>query len=185
MPALPLSPEQLEDATRLKAVYTAKKRQLHLTQESLASACGWESQGTVSQYLNGKIPLNLEAALKFAAALHVQVGDFSPRIAAALPPGLSPAPEGRGPKHPNGPAQVEPSNVSAGAALSPALSDLLESARPLSEADVKLLAQMARRIGGAGIGDKTRRLINSGGQDAGLEGLFTTQDMKQKNKTPT
>lgn len=84
MPALPLSPEQLADAARLKAIYMAKKRELGLTQESLASACGWESQGSVSQYLNGKIPLNVEAAVKFAKALRVSVSDFSPRLAADL-----------------------------------------------------------------------------------------------------
>ncbi len=84
MPALPLSPEQLADAARLKAVYMEKKRELGLTQESLASACGWESQGSVSQYLNGKIPLNVEAAVKFAKALRVSVSDFSPRLAANL-----------------------------------------------------------------------------------------------------
>lgn len=81
-------------------------------------------------------------------------------------------------------ALPEPSNVSAaGPALSPALADLLASARPLPDADVKLLAQMARRIGRADIGDKTRRLIESGGQDAGLEGLLSTQDIKQKSKS--
>lgn len=84
MPALPLSPEQLKDAARLKAIYTSKKRELGITQESLASSCGWESQGTVSQYLNGKIPLNIEAAVKFARALRVSVADFSPRLAAGL-----------------------------------------------------------------------------------------------------
>lgn len=84
MPALPLSPEQLADAARLKAIYTAKKRELGLTQESLASACGWESQGTVSQYFNGKIPLNVEAAVKFAKELYCSVADFSPRLAAEL-----------------------------------------------------------------------------------------------------
>lgn len=81
MPALPLSPEQRADAARLKAIYIAKKRELHLTQESLAAACGWESQGTVSQYLNGRIPLNVDAAVKFARHLGVSVSDFSESIA--------------------------------------------------------------------------------------------------------
>lgn len=84
MPALPLSPEQRADAARLKAIYMAKKRDLHMTQESLAAACGWESQGTVSQYLNGKIPLNLDAALKFARHLRISVSDFSESLAASL-----------------------------------------------------------------------------------------------------
>jgi SOS-response transcriptional repressor LexA len=80
MPALPLSPTQLEDARRLKAIYESKKAELGLTQESLAAACGWESQGSVSQYLNGKIPLNIDAAVKFARELRVSVADFSPEL---------------------------------------------------------------------------------------------------------
>ncbi|MFP1463138.1 helix-turn-helix domain-containing protein [Escherichia coli] len=37
---------------------------------------GFESQGTVSQYLNGKIPVNTDAALKFAALLKVKPEDI-------------------------------------------------------------------------------------------------------------
>ncbi|WP_415034481.1 LexA family transcriptional regulator [Azonexus sp.] len=80
MPAQPLTDEQKEDAARLKAIYFSKRKDLGLTQESLAAACGWESQGTVSQYLNGKIPLNIDAAIKFAHHLKVRVDDFSPQI---------------------------------------------------------------------------------------------------------
>lgn len=84
MPAQPLSADQKADAARLKAIYESKKRELRLTQDSLATACGWESQGTVSQYLNGKIPLNLASALKFSEKLECAVSDFSPRLAKAL-----------------------------------------------------------------------------------------------------
>lgn len=84
MPAQPLSADQKADAARLKAIYESKKRELRLTQDTLASACGWESQGTVSQYLNGKIPLNLDAALKFAEKLQCSVSEFSPRLAETL-----------------------------------------------------------------------------------------------------
>ena len=84
MPALPLTSEQKADAARLKGIYVTKKNALGWTQESLAQACGWESQGTVSQYLNGKIPLNLDAALKFAHHLQCLVSDFSPKLADTL-----------------------------------------------------------------------------------------------------
>lgn len=40
------------------------------------------TQGIIWQYLNAKIPLNLQAAVKFAEGLRVQVKDFSPRLAA-------------------------------------------------------------------------------------------------------
>lgn len=96
--------------------------------------------------------------------------------------------EGRGPMRPGAappPALPEPSNVSADLALSPALADLLASARPLPDADVRLLTQMARRIARADFADKTRRLIESGGQDAGLEGLLSTQDMKPNKQSAT
>lgn len=85
MPAQPLTNEQKADAARLKAIYQSKKAKLGLTQISLAAECGWESQGTVSQYLNGKIPLNLEAALKFSKHLQSEVSEFSPSLANALP----------------------------------------------------------------------------------------------------
>lgn len=77
MPAQPLTPEQKADAARLKAIYEAKKGELQLTQASLAALCGWESQGSVSQYLNGKIPLNLDAAAKLARNLECSIADFS------------------------------------------------------------------------------------------------------------
>lgn len=84
MPAQPLSADQKEDAARLKAIYNLKKSALGLTQDSLAEACGWESQGTVSQYLNGRIPLNLRAALKFSEHLKCSVFEFSPRLGELL-----------------------------------------------------------------------------------------------------
>ncbi|MFT3758459.1 LexA family transcriptional regulator [Thauera sp.] len=84
MPAQPLSPEQQADAARLKQIFEAKKKGLGLTQESLAARCGWESQGSVSQYLNGKIPLNPTAALKFSQHLHEPVEAFSPDLAFAI-----------------------------------------------------------------------------------------------------
>jgi len=98
----------------------------------------------------------------------------------SLPPGWLDLPPDAPP-----PPLPEPSNVSADLALSPALADLLASARPLPDADVRLLTQMARRIARADFADKTRRLIESGGQDAGLEGLLSTQDMKPNKQSAT
>ena len=54
-----------------KSRMECKKKELKLTQELAAELLGFESQGTVSQYLNGKIPVNTDAALKFAALLKV------------------------------------------------------------------------------------------------------------------
>ena len=84
MPAQPLTAAQKEDAARLKAIYEGKKAELHLTQITLAALCGWESQGSVSQYLNGKIPLNVDAAAKLARGLKCSIDDFSPALAQEL-----------------------------------------------------------------------------------------------------
>lgn len=84
MPAQPLSENQKQDASRLRDIYMDRKRDLGLNQYVLAERCGWNSQGTVSQYLNGKIPLNLEAALCFARELRCSVGDFSPQLGQKL-----------------------------------------------------------------------------------------------------
>ncbi|WP_066632317.1 helix-turn-helix domain-containing protein [Bordetella sp. H567] len=75
-----LSREQIEDAARLKAIFNAKKQPLRLTQESLAARLGFSNQSGVSHYLNAKAALNINAAVLFAEALQVSVGDFSPRL---------------------------------------------------------------------------------------------------------
>lgn len=75
MPAKPLTPEQKADAQRLMAIF---KKQKGLTQAVLADELGFSNQSAVSQYLNGKIPLNVEASIKFADRLGCQVSDFSP-----------------------------------------------------------------------------------------------------------
>jgi predicted transcriptional regulator len=85
MPAKPLTDEQLEDAARLRRAFDdAKARDASLTQEVLAFECGWKTQGAVSQYLKGKIPLNFEAAYKFSVALKVWIEDISPSLAQRL-----------------------------------------------------------------------------------------------------
>ncbi|MEM7281326.1 MAG: helix-turn-helix transcriptional regulator, partial [Pseudomonadota bacterium] len=48
---------------------------MKLTQEIAADKLGYNSQGTVSDYINGHIPLNLPAALGFARLLEVHVSE--------------------------------------------------------------------------------------------------------------
>jgi transcriptional regulator with XRE-family HTH domain len=64
----------------LKAIFNAKKKELGLTQESLAERLGFSNQSGVSHYLNAKAALNLNAAMMFATELHVRVGEFSPSL---------------------------------------------------------------------------------------------------------
>lgn len=88
MPALPLTPEQLEDAARLKTLFAAwqkKQREAGLpsSQEALSDQLGF-NQSALSQYLNGRIPLNIDAATKFANLIGANVADFSHALAGQL-----------------------------------------------------------------------------------------------------
>jgi transcriptional regulator with XRE-family HTH domain len=81
MAAKPLNKSQLEDAKRLRAVFELRKNEdPSLSQERLAHACGWKTQGSVNQYMHGKIPLNLNAVQKFAEVLQVSIEDISPDL---------------------------------------------------------------------------------------------------------
>lgn len=85
MPAKPLTDEQLQDAIRLKSLFLRRKEaDPSLTQEKLAFQCGWKTQGTITQYFNGRIPLNLGALYKFAEALDARLDEISPSLAAAV-----------------------------------------------------------------------------------------------------
>ena len=85
MPASPLTVRQLGDARRLKDLFEAwkadrRKQKLPWSQEWCAEHLDF-GQSALSQYLNGKIPLNPEAASKFARLLEVDVSAFSESIA--------------------------------------------------------------------------------------------------------
>ncbi|WP_241047398.1 LexA family transcriptional regulator [Achromobacter xylosoxidans] len=54
------------------------------SQEVLAGMLGFSSQSSVSQYLNGKIPLNVHALVKFADLFGCDVSDISPDLARDL-----------------------------------------------------------------------------------------------------
>lgn len=58
-------------AVNLAEIYERKKKGLELNQEKLAFEVDM-TQGAVSQYLKGKVPLRIVAALKFAKALKVK-----------------------------------------------------------------------------------------------------------------
>lgn len=74
-----------DEAARLKAIYQERKRSdASLNQERIADLCGWAGQSVVSQYMNGKIGLNLSALLKFAGVLSFDPREVSPRLAEAI-----------------------------------------------------------------------------------------------------
>ncbi|MBE8595280.1 LexA family protein [Xenorhabdus sp. BG5] len=74
-----LTAEQLADAARLKALFESKKKQLGISQETLAEEIG-KTQSAISHYLNGINALNLEMAIYFAQKLEVKIADFSPSL---------------------------------------------------------------------------------------------------------
>lgn len=88
----PLNEDQLADAERLKKAYQRKVAeskangdQPALNQTEVGAKCGWNSpQSTVSQYLNGKVALNLEALLKLADVLDFEPGVVSPTLAGGI-----------------------------------------------------------------------------------------------------
>lgn len=84
MPAKPLNTEQKADALRLKAAFERYQKRLaeegkpH-SQDEIAEHLPFK-QSAMSQYLNGKIPLNAEALLAFCALMGDQPRAISPSI---------------------------------------------------------------------------------------------------------
>lgn len=75
-----LEADEAEATQRLRDIWNEKKVTLRLTQEKAAEALGFSTQATVSHYLNGNIPLNTDATLKFAALLGVKPEDIRPDL---------------------------------------------------------------------------------------------------------
>ena len=71
----PLTNEKRLLAANLKRVWLSKKSALGLTQEKVALAWGW-TQGNITQYLNGHIPLNTDTVNKFANLLGVDPSEI-------------------------------------------------------------------------------------------------------------
>jgi len=73
---------ELKETERLREIWDRKSAALGLTQADASKRFGFANQSAVSQYLNGRIPLNIETALKFAHYLEVPVSAISDRAAA-------------------------------------------------------------------------------------------------------
>lgn len=73
-------------AARLKSIYNSKKKALDLTEETLGARWPYKedgdsdrvgvTQGTINQYLNGRMALNFRAVLFFANELQIQPQDI-------------------------------------------------------------------------------------------------------------
>lgn len=67
--------QDIAAAARLKAEWNARARDLGLTQDKMADELGI-TQGAISQYLNGKIPMNFRTLAVFCQALGIQDTDI-------------------------------------------------------------------------------------------------------------
>ena len=76
-----LTPEEKRIADALKTIWKAKQKERKFSQLNAAGEMDFSSQSTISQYINGKIPLNTDAKIKFAKFLGVSVIDFDPDFA--------------------------------------------------------------------------------------------------------
>jgi len=81
-----LTDEQKADARRLRAIWDARWAGV-ISQEEAAHRCGWKTQGAFNQYLNGVVPLNLEALIKICRVLEIEsLAEVSPTLAKELSP---------------------------------------------------------------------------------------------------
>jgi transcriptional regulator with XRE-family HTH domain len=76
-----LTQDELEDAARLRKLYDRKAGEMGTSQAQIAEEFGFANPSAVSQYLCGRIPLNLNAATKFANFFNVPLKTISPRHA--------------------------------------------------------------------------------------------------------
>lgn len=75
-----LTNDEIEDAKRLRKLWSEKKEELHLSQVKAARELGYSSQSAVSQYINGKVPINFQTAAKFAKLLKTDIQHIAPRF---------------------------------------------------------------------------------------------------------
>lgn len=73
---VPFSGPNARDSARLKKIWLQKKIELKLTQVTVAKTLGIK-QSTLSQYLNGVIPLNTNMVLNLSEILKVEPGAIS------------------------------------------------------------------------------------------------------------
>jgi predicted transcriptional regulator len=80
----PITAKEQDMTDRLYSVWLKKKAPLGLSQERAADMFGC-TQANISQYLNGKIPLNTDAIFKFAKILQVAPEEINPNIGEIVP----------------------------------------------------------------------------------------------------
>ncbi len=79
-----LTASEQDSADRLRQIWERKRLMLGLTQEKVAHACGWTTQGAFGHYLQGKNPLNMEAVFRLARVLEVDPREIMPGLQAII-----------------------------------------------------------------------------------------------------
>jgi len=77
--AAKMTPADEAAGSALRALWDARASRLGLTQETAGAALGM-NQSATSQYLNSKIPIGLEACIKWAALLQCDPGEIRPEF---------------------------------------------------------------------------------------------------------
>ncbi len=85
-----LTNEEKKECAILKKIWddrkdTLRKKGEKFTQELALVDLGFETQGAISQYLNGGIALNVDAILKFATLLECHPEEIRPSITKLIP----------------------------------------------------------------------------------------------------
>jgi transcriptional regulator with XRE-family HTH domain len=78
-----LTPEELLWAKNLNTLWQQRPAQPNgkkISQAKAAELAGWAGQSTVSQYINGEIPINTNAILKFCALIPCEPKDIDPNF---------------------------------------------------------------------------------------------------------
>lgn len=75
-----LTEPERDCAARLRRIWERKRLALGLTQEKVAYACGWSTQGAFGHYLQGKNPLNIDAVFRLARVLEVDPREIMPGL---------------------------------------------------------------------------------------------------------
>ena len=86
MPNNNLTTDQIMAAEQLRFIWNAKKKVLQLTQEKLAQLCGWSAQSSFNDYLQARVPLNIEAILRISKVLQIHPTEIMPALVDLLPP---------------------------------------------------------------------------------------------------
>jgi hypothetical protein len=73
-----LTTEEQQWTNRLRSIWDAQKAARGFNQEDAKLEMGFKSQGAVSHYLSGFIPLNTDAKIKFAKFLRCKITDIDP-----------------------------------------------------------------------------------------------------------